>query len=64
MWGELHLTYLDGPLALSELERGHLLAEVLGAALASAGADAAGARRPAGTLRRSRWGPRTRIPTR
>ena len=43
VWGELHLTYLDGPLALSELERGHLLAEVLGAALASAGADVAGA---------------------
>ena len=42
-WGELHLTYLDGPLALSEIERGRLLAEVLGAALASAGADVAGA---------------------
>ena len=50
-WGELHLTYLDGPLALSELERGRLLAEVLGAALASAGAvGAATGRRDAAAL--------------
>jgi hypothetical protein len=45
VWGELHLTYRDGPLAVGEVERGRVLAEVLGAALASAGADAAGAAR-------------------
>lgn len=42
-WGELHLTYQDGPLDSLEIGRGRVLAEVLGAALASAGADRSGA---------------------
>ena len=41
-WGELQLTYLKGPLAVSEVNRGRLFAEVLGAALASAAVDVGG----------------------
>lgn len=35
-WGELRLTYLQGPPGLGEIRRGRLLAEILGAALLSA----------------------------
>jgi hypothetical protein len=36
VWGELRLTYLEGPPGLGEVRRGRLLAEVLGVALLSA----------------------------
>ena len=36
VWGELRLTYLEGPPGLREIRRGRLLAEVLGVALLSA----------------------------
>ena len=64
-WGELHLTYLDVPLALSEIERGRLLSQRCSAQPSRAPAPTSPARRrPAGMPRRSRSGPRTRIPTR
>jgi hypothetical protein len=52
-WGELRLTYLEGPAGLGEIRRGRLLAEVLGAALLSArvegGPSARAGRTPAGS---------------
>ena len=39
-WGELRLTYLDAIPTTRELERGRFLAEVLGAALVTAGVEA------------------------
>ena len=39
-WGELRLTYVDAAPTLGEVDRGRLLAEVLGAALVTAGVGA------------------------